>query len=165
MYNTYKINSIYSLFQGDNHRIMDFCIINNFLYCGTSNGTIFVLKRVALLPVYTFNAHAQRLYNLCPIFFETIIQPLLTKTENYSPQSPSKMLSLDSKINSIFTQKPLPLINRTKQHCILLTMGRALAPFHEDMYLSSSIYRLDALKSYNSCLIWCTWDSNAENIV
>jgi hypothetical protein len=148
---------------------MDFCIINNFLYCGTSNGTIFVFKRVALLPVYTFKTHAQRLYNLCPIFFETIIQPVLnSNTENYSgTQSPSKMLSLDSKINSIFTQKPLPLINtsRTKQHCLLLTMGRALAPFHEDLYLSSSIYRLDALKSYNSCLIWCSWDCNSETFI
>ena len=141
---------------------MDICIINNFLYCGTSNGTIFVLKRAALLPVCTFNTHAQRLYNLCPIFFETTIQVSSSSDNNIlAPQSPTK--SLDFRISSFFNKNPLPLMNSTKQHCLLLTMGRALAQFHEEMYLSSSIYRLDALKNYDNCLIWCTWDCN-DNI-
>ena len=119
---------------------------------------------MALTPVCTFNTHAQRLYNIFPIIFETTIQAS-NENSKIAPQSPSKIFSIDTKISSFFNnQKPLPLVNVTKQHCLLLTMGRALAPYHEEMYLSSPIYRLDALKNYANCLIWCTWDCNESLI-
>lgn len=141
------------------------CFINNQLYCGTNNGAVFVLKRLTLTPLFSFNAHVQRVYNLCPIIFETTI-PQLNENNNQTTDNRFTSLKEYQSFNSNvpFTlQKPLlPLqsANTTKQHCLLVSIGRALAPYHEDVYLTSSLYRFEVLKNYANCLFLCAWDCN-----
>ncbi len=114
-------------------------------------------------PLCSFNAHGQRLFSLCPIVFETTVQQPNEASTTLESQIKNNS-SLDAKIDYFTSHKPLPLQTISKHHCLLLTIGRALSPFHEDMYLTSTIYRLDALKNYANCLIWCAWDCN-DNMI
>ena len=114
---------------------MEINFLNGNLYSGFNNGIVLVLKRLTLTPLFMFNAHMHQLHCLCPLTFET---RLTTYHQNLN-------------------QSATTVVKKT-QH-MLISLGRALTPLHEDIYLSSSRYRdrVDALKKYASCLILCSW--------
>jgi hypothetical protein len=116
--------------------------LNGHLYCGINNGIVIVLKRLTLTPLLIFQAHMHQLHILCPITFETYTK----RRFNLSPNKQSGVNNSNK------------IVKRT-QH-MLLSLGRALAPLHEDIYLSSNKYRVDALRKYASCLILNAWNSN-----
>jgi hypothetical protein len=137
--------------------------LNGNLYCGTSSGTVLVLKRLTLTPLLIFQAHMHQLYRLCPLTFETRV----TTIEHHYQPSAMRSVATTGNLRR-FPIAPLPpqqaaqstttvVVKRT-QH-LLLTLGRALAPAHEDIYLSSSKYRVEALSKYANCLILCNWNS------
>lgn len=118
-------------------RIVEITFLNGNLYSGFNNGIVLALKRLTLTPLFMFNAHVHQLYNLCPLTFET------KQTTYYQNRS----------------RKPTSVVKKTKH--TLVSLGRALTPLHEDIYLSSSYYRdrVGALKKYANCLILNTWSS------
>ena len=132
---------------------------NGSLFCSTNKGVFFVLKHLTLTPLYHFSAHAQRLFSFALVHFDA---PSFT-----SKSSTSDRLSLkdDSMNKRLYNQlKPIEL-SRTvsvRQQYSLITLGRALSPMHEEMFLSSSRYHLDSLKNYANCLFLCAWDCNEE---
>jgi hypothetical protein len=115
--------------------------LNGHLYCGISTGTILVFKRLTLTPLFAFNAHMHQLYNLCPLTFET------------------KSITIHNNINEK-AKTQTTVVKKTQS--LMLSIGRALAPLHEDLYLSSSKYRVDALRKYANCLILNIWNTNNE---
>ncbi len=116
-------------------RVVDITFLNGNLYSGFNNGVVLVMKRLTLTPLLMFNAHMHQLNNLCPLTFETRI----TTYYQHSNRSPTSTVK--------------------KTQNMLVSLGRALTPLHEDVYLSSSRYRekIGALKKYASCLILNTW--------
>lgn len=122
--------------------------LNGNLYCGINSGSVLVLKRLTLTPLLIFQAHVHQLNRLCPLTFET----RLTRIERHNSNN-IKTGSQSKRINSNSSS----VIKRTQY--LLLTLGRALAPIHEDIYLSSKKYRIDALSKYANCLILCAWNS------
>ena len=115
--------------------------MNGLLYCGINNGIVLAMKRLTLTPLFIFNAHMHQLHHLCPLTFET-------RTITCSRTADQ------ARTNTV-----------VKKTCYsLLSLGRALAPAHEDIYLSSATYRerVKALKKYANCLILCSWNC-AEN--
>lgn len=123
--------------------------LNGNLYCGINSGSVLVLKRLTLTPLLIFQAHVHQLNRLCPLTFET----RLTRIERHNSNNNNKTGSQSKRINSNSSS----VIKRTQY--LLLTLGRALAPIHEDIYLSSKKYRIDALSKYANCLILCAWNS------
>lgn len=97
-----------------------------------------VLKRLTLTPLLLFSSHMHQLHNLCSLTFET---RLIT-------------LNRQSKQNAQSQVK--------KTHHMLLSLGRALAPTHEDIYLTNGKYRIDALRKYANCLILNAWNCNND---
>ncbi len=140
-----NFNLIYfkqNLAHSKDFRVVDMTFLNGHLYCGINNGIVLVLKRLTLTPLLIFHAHMHQLHSLCPITFETYTKRRFNLSQN----------KRDGVNNSN------KVVKRT-QH-MLLSLGRALAPLHEDIYLSSNKYRVDALRKYASCLIICAWNSN-----
>ena len=131
-------------------RIVDMTFLNGHLYCGVNNGIVLVLKRLTLTPLLIFNAHMHQLHSLCPITYETFTTRRFSNAEHHSPHKSANQQSGVNTSNRV--------VKKT-QH-MLLSLGRALAPHHEDIYLSSNKYRCDALRKYASCLIVCAWNSN-----
>lgn len=132
-------------------KITDMSFLNGNLYCGINSGSILVLKRLTLSPLLVFQAHVHQLNRLCPLTFET----RLTRIERNKTGLQLQQQQQSKRINS--TSSSSSVVKRT-QH-LLLTLGRALAPIHEEMYLSSKKYRIDALSKYANCLILCAWNS------
>ena len=125
--------------------------MNGILYCGINSGIVLALKRLTLTPLFMFNAHMHQLYNICPLTFETkLISYNQFNNQNSSVDQETKTTSLDRNITK----------NVKKTSHSLVSLGRAVAPIHEDIYLSSSTYRdrVDALKKYANCLILCSWN-------
>lgn len=125
-------------------RIVDLTFLNGHLYCGINSGIVLVLKRLTLTPLLIFSAHMHQINSLCPLTFETSV----IQRKNFTSKSNSQMQSGSSN----------RVVKKT-QH-MLLTLGRALAPVHEDVYLSSNKYRVDALRKYAGCLILNAWNSS-----
>jgi hypothetical protein len=129
-------------------RICDMNFMNGNLYCATSNGIVLALKRLTLTPLHVYTAHVHLLHNLCPITFET----RLTSIRRFNNSNPASTSTSTTSTNTI-----------KKTQNILATLGRALAPIHEDVYLSSTKYRLDALQKYANCLILNSWNLSNDN--
>jgi hypothetical protein len=125
-------------------KIIDMNFLNGHLYCGINTGIVLVLKRLTLTPLLMFNAHMHQLHSLCPVTFETYTKK---RFNNFNANANKTGINNSNKV-----------VKKT-QH-MLLSLGRALAPLHEDIYLSSNKYRVDALRKYASCLIICAWNSN-----
>jgi len=121
-------------------RIVDISFMNGLLYCAMNNGIVLALKRLTLTPLFMFNAHMNKLHALCPLSFET------------------KLVS-DSGCGGDGGGREVTKTVKKTSHS-LVSLGRALAPVHEDVYLSSANYRdrVDALKKYANCLILCSWN-------
>lgn len=119
-------------------RVVDMEFLNSYLFCAISNGTVLVLKRLTLTPLQVFTSHVHQLYKLCSIQFET-------------------RLNIWSKHNK---QNMTSQVKKTQN--MLLSMGRALSPIHEDIYLSNRKYRTDALQNYANCLILNAWNCNHD---
>ena len=137
-------------------RIVEITFLNGYLYCGINNGAVLVLKRLTLTPIHIFSAHVHQLHNLCPLTFETrltvVNRQLKPHNEYLKNLASAKNFSI-SYTNTISTST---VVKKT-QH-LLVSLGRALTPIHEDIYLSSSRYRIDALRKYANCLILCSWN-------
>ena len=119
-------------------KIVDIEFMNSYLYCGLNNGIILVLKRLTLTPLQLFSCHMHQLHSLCSLTFET------------------RILSFNRQ------NKQANTIQVKKSQNMLLTLGRALAPIHENLYLSNLKYRIDALKNYANCLILNAWNCNYD---
>jgi hypothetical protein len=117
--------------------------MNGHLYCGINNGAVLVLKRLTLTPLLIFNAHMHQLHNLCPLTFETRLVTFNQKIDNSKNTNEKEMNTIVKKTTHV-----------------LVSLGRALAPAHEDIYLSSTSYRdrCKALKKYANCLILGSWN-------
>jgi hypothetical protein len=134
-------------------RIVEITFLNGNLYCGINNGIVLALKRLTLTPLLIFNAHMHRLHTLCPLTFET----RLTIVRKQHPNRNN--IIGDSTLNkNISTQYSTTTVAK-KVQSVLVSLGRALPPLHEDIYLSSTNYRVDALRKYGNCLILCSWSS------
>lgn len=122
--------------------------MNGILYCGINSGIVLALKRLTLTPLFMFNAHMHQLYNICPLTFET-------KIISYN-QFNNQSSNLEQEANS---ERNITKNVKKTSHS-LVSLGRAVAPIHEDIYLSSTTYRdrVDALKKYANCLILCSWN-------
>jgi hypothetical protein len=127
-----------------NIKIVDLTFLNGHLICALSSGIVIAFKRLTLTPLFMYNAHMHQLHNLCPLSFET---RLITVHRLGNQLSPTQSNSTS-------------MVKKTQN--VLLSLGRALAPVHEDIYLSSSKYRIDALSNYANCLILCAWNINQE---
>jgi hypothetical protein len=125
--------------------------MNGHLYCGINNGIVLALKRLTLTPLFVFNAHMHQLYSICPLSFET---RLVTCSQD-SNDKDNQNISNNKYASEQFANKSLK-----KTSYIMISVGRALAPSHEDIYLSSNSYRdrVKALKKYANCLILCSWN-------
>ncbi len=126
-----------------NFRIVDISFMNGLLYCAMNNGIVLAMKRLTLTPLFMFNAHMNKLHGLCPLSFDT---KLVTYGED-----------------SAGSREVIKTVRRTSHS--LISLGRALAPVHEDIYLSSTNYRdrVDALKKYANCLILCSWNCSESS--
>lgn len=131
--------------------------LNSNLYCGFNNGTVLALKRLTLTPLFLFNAHMHQLHNLISLTFETRLCTYYLNSNRNSTTCKFKYIIF--KINIIFILVFVILLAVRKTQQILVTLGRALTPLHEDIYLSSSRYRdkIGALKKYANCLILNSW--------
>lgn len=123
-------------------KIVDLTFLNGHLYCGINSGIVLVLKRLTLTPLLIFSAHMHQVNSLCPLTFETYAM----QRKNFTNKS-----------NSSVSQSSSARVVKKTQH-VLVTLGRALAPVHEDVYLSSNKYRVDALRKYAGCLILNSWN-------
>lgn len=119
-------------------RVVDIEFLNSYLFCAINNGAVLVLKRLTLTPIQVFTSHVHQLYKLCSVQFET-------------------RMNIWSKHNK---QNMTSQVKKTQN--MLLSMGRALAPIHEDIYLSNRKYRTDALQNYANCLILNAWNCNHD---
>lgn len=136
-------------------RLVDMTFLNGHLYCGISTGTILVFKRLTLTPLFAFNAHMHQLYNLCPLTFETKSITIHNNNNYSSNNNHNRENNFNDRVKSQTT-----VVKKTQN--LMLSIGRALAPLHEDLYLSSSKYRVDALRKYANCLILNIWNTNNE---
>jgi len=127
-----------------NFKIVDLTFLNGQLMCALSSGIVIVFKRLTLTPLFMYSAHMHQLHNLCPLSFETRLITLHRLGTQFSA-----------------TQSNTTSMVKNTQN-VLLSLGRALSPAHEDIYLSSSKYRIDALSNYANCLILCAWNTNKE---
>lgn len=130
--------------------------LNGHLYCGVNYGVVIVLKRLTLTPLLAFNAHMHQLHKLCPLTFETRVITTTTQPSRKSPsndQGPAPASKQQQQQQQICTTTST---TKKTQH-MLVTLGRALAPCHEEMYLANPRYRVDALSKYANCLILCSW--------
>lgn len=126
--------------------------VHGHLYCGLNNGMVLALKRLTLTPIQLFSAHMHHLHSMCSLTFETRVTTLSKDTNLIRRTVPGDSMSPTSSSNATSS-----VVKRT--HSTLVTLGRALAPVHEDIYLSSAKYRsIEALQKYANCLILCSWN-------
>ena len=131
-------------------RVVDIAFMNGHLYCGINNGLVIVLKRLTLTPLFMFTAHMHQLNSICALTFET----RLVSYNPYSEQDKGKKERYASCSDGSVSKS----VKRASQ--TLVSCGRALAPIHEDIYLSSTSYRdrVKGLKNYANCLILNSWN-------
>jgi hypothetical protein len=136
-------------------KIVDMTFVNGHLFCGLNNGLVLGLKRLTLTPLTVYSAHMAHLHSLCSVTFETRVTTI-RRNLNRSGRRGTDTLSPSSGNPQVST-----VVKRTQN--ILVTLGRALAPVHEDIYLSSSKYMsIEALQKYANCLILCSWNCSNE---
>ena len=131
--------------------------VNGHLYCGLSNGLVLALKRLTLTPLLIFSAHMHYLHCLSLITFETKVTTIRRQLSGKFNDGRRLNDSLSPSSGNVQTTTMAKKTNN-----ILVTLGRALAPVHEDIYLSSTKYRIEALQKYANCLILCSWNCNSE---
>lgn len=131
-------------------RVVEISFMNGYLYCGINNGLVIVLKRLTLTPLFMFTAHMHQLNTICSLNFET-------RLVSYNPYNEEDNIQEGKTDNNGAITKTLKKSSQT-----LVSFGRALAPVHEDIYLSSSSYRdrVKGLKNYANCLIVNSWNCN-----
>lgn len=135
--------------------------LNGNLYCGINSGVVLILKRLTLTPLLIFKAHVHQLNKLCPLSFDTRLTTLSKKQPNAPRQSRQSNNSSNYRSPDYSPTQPVASVASTvvkKTHHILLSLGKALAPVHEDIYLSSPKYRIEALRKYENCLILNSWN-------
>ncbi len=110
-----------------------------------TQGIVLVFKRLTLTPLLAYSAHMHQLHSLCPLTFETKLTTIYN-SQNLTNDPSQKIKNKTSSVK--------------KTQSLMLTLGRALAPLHEDLYLSSNKYRVDALRKYANSLILCSWNTN-----
>lgn len=131
-------------------RVVDISFMNGHLYCGINNGLVIVLKRLTLTPLFMFTSHMHQLNTICALTFETHMV-------SYNPYNDQEKVENNQSGNNGAISKTLKKTSHT-----LVSFGRALAPVHEDIYLSSTSYRdrVKGLQNYANCLIVNSWNCN-----